>query len=189
MTVRETKKFGSVSKNVIKLSHKNRIHQQDTLTVSSLSLPPKTNKLTLTLTTTILNHIWKTRNKLKLDGTIISATNVITNIKNKLKNIMLTHYKHHAINNTLHEFRSNLYINNVMCMFTQNSVTIFTSIIFTAIFSTAFTNIFTSIFTIITIITSISISKENSCTTSVKMFHQCRICAFNTLKPQAEKPN
>ena len=76
-----------------------------------------------------------------------------------------------------------------MCMFTQNSVTIFTSIIFTAIFSTAFTNIFTSIFTIITIITSISISKENSCTASVKIFDQCRICAFNTLKPQAEKPN
>ena len=77
-------------------------------------------------------------------------------------------------------------------MFTQNSVTIFTSIIFTAIFSTAFTNIFTSIFTIvtiITIITSISISKENSCTASVKIFDQCRICAFNTLKPQAEKPN
>ena len=53
-----------------------------------MSLPPKTKKLTLTLTTTILTHIWKTINKLQFDVTIIPATNVIVNIKNELKNIL-----------------------------------------------------------------------------------------------------
>ena len=54
-----------------------------------MSLPPKTKKLTLTLTTTILTHIWKTRNKPQFDVTIIPATNVIINIKSELKSIIL----------------------------------------------------------------------------------------------------
>ena len=70
---------------------------QHILTISTLSLPLKTKKLTLELTTTILIHIWKTRNKLQFDHTIIPATNVIINIKNELKKIILTHYKHHTI--------------------------------------------------------------------------------------------
>ena len=69
------------------------------------------------------DHIWKTRNKLQFNDTIIPATNVIINIKNELKNIILTHYKHHTINNTLHEFRSNFCINNALCRLTQNSIT------------------------------------------------------------------
>ena len=68
------------------------------------------------------DHIWKTRNKLQFDDTIIPATNVIINIKNELKNI-LTHYKHHTINNTLHKFQSNFCINNALCKLTQNSIT------------------------------------------------------------------
>ena len=75
----------------------------------------KKMKLTLTLATPILTHIWKTRNKLQFDDTIIPATNVIINIKNELKNIILTHYKHHTINNTLHEFQSSFCINNALC--------------------------------------------------------------------------
>ena len=54
---------------------------QHILTPKSLSLSPKTKKLTLALTTTILTHIWKTRNKLQFDDTIIPATNVITTSK------------------------------------------------------------------------------------------------------------
>ena len=90
---------------------------------TSLSLTPKTKKLTLTLTTTILTHLWKTRNKLQFDDTIIPATNVIINIKNELKNIILTHYKRHTINNALHEFHSNFCINNTLCKLTQSSIT------------------------------------------------------------------
>ena len=60
------------------------------LTILSLPLPPKTKKLTLTLTTygtlisygtATLTHIWKTRSKLQFDDTI-------TIIKNELKNII-----------------------------------------------------------------------------------------------------
>ena len=53
----------------------------------------------------------------------IPATNVIINIKNELKNVILTHYKHHTINNTLHEFQSNFCINNALYKLTQNSIT------------------------------------------------------------------
>ena len=85
----------------------------------------KKKKLTLTLTTTILTHMWKTRKKLQFDDTINRATNVIINIKNQLKTIILTHYKHHTIHNTLHEFQINFCISNALCKLTQNSITIY----------------------------------------------------------------
>ena len=110
-------------KNYQTLTQKQNTPLQHILTISSLPLPPKTKKLTLTLTTAILTHIWKTRNKLQFDDTIIPATNVIRNIKIELKNIILRHYKHHTINNTLHEFPSNFCINNALCKLTQNSIT------------------------------------------------------------------
>ena len=81
----------------------------------------KNKKLTLTLTTTILTHIWKTRNKLQFDDTIIPATNVIINIKNELKNI-LAQYKHHTISNTLHEFQNHFCIKNELCLLIQNKI-------------------------------------------------------------------
>ena len=80
-------------------------------------------KLTPTTTTTIPTHTWKTRNKPQFDNTIIPATNAITNIKNEPKNIILTHYKHHTINSTPHEFQSNFCINSALCKLTQNSIT------------------------------------------------------------------
>ena len=42
-------------------------------------------KLVLTLTITILTHIWKTRNRLQFHDTIITTTNTIINIKNDVK--------------------------------------------------------------------------------------------------------
>ena len=104
------------------LTQKQNTPLQHILTISSLSLPPKVKKLTIILTTTILTHIWKTRNKLQFDDTMIPATSVIINIKNELKNIILTHYKHHTINNTPHEFQSNFCINNALWRLTQNSI-------------------------------------------------------------------
>ena len=56
------------------LTQKEHIPLQHILSISALSLPPKTKKLVLTLTTTI----------------------TIINIKNELKNIIQTHYKQHA---------------------------------------------------------------------------------------------
>ena len=100
------------------LAQKQNAPIQHILTISSLSLPPKTKKLTLTLTTTTL-----TRKKLQFYDAIILATNMITNIKNELKNIILTLYKHHTINSRLHEFQSNFCVNNAICTLTQNSIT------------------------------------------------------------------
>ena len=104
-------------------TQKQNTPSQHILKIPSLSQPPKAKKLTVTLTITILTQIWKTRNKLQFDDTIIPATNVIINIKNELKNIILTHYKHHTINNTLHEFQRNFCINNALCKLTQKSIT------------------------------------------------------------------
>ena len=84
------------------LTQKEHIPLQHILSISALSLPPKTKKLVLTLTTTI----------------------TIINIKNELKNIIQTHYKQHAINNTLDEFKSNFCINNTLCTLANNSLTI-----------------------------------------------------------------
>ena len=97
---------------------------QHILTISAISLPPKTKKLVLTLTTAILTHIWETRNWLQFDGTIIPTTNIIVNIKNDLKNIIQSHYKQHNINNTLDEFKTNFCINNTLCTLTNESLTL-----------------------------------------------------------------
>ena len=61
---------------------------QHILTISALSLSPKTKTLLLTLTITILTYIWKTRNRLQFDDTIIPTTNTIISIKNDLKCII-----------------------------------------------------------------------------------------------------
>ena len=94
------------------------------LTISALSLPPKTKKLVLTLTIAILSNIWKTRNRLEFDKTIILSTNTIINIKNDLKDIIQTHYKQHVINNTIDEFKTNFCISNTLRTLTRNSLTL-----------------------------------------------------------------
>ena len=97
---------------------------QHILTISAISLPPKTRKLVLILTTTVLTHIWKTRNRLQFEDSIIPTTNTIINIKNDLKNIIQSHYKQHNINNTLDEFKTNFYINNTLRTLTNDSLTL-----------------------------------------------------------------
>ena len=86
--------------------------------MSAISLPPKTKKLVLTLTATILT------NRLQFDDTIIPTTNTIVNIKNDLKNIIQSHYKQHNINNTLDEFKTKFCIKNILCTVNNNSLTL-----------------------------------------------------------------
>ena len=59
LTVRETKKIWKYSQKHQTLTQKQNTPLQHILTISSLSLPPKTKKLTLTLTTTILTTYGK----------------------------------------------------------------------------------------------------------------------------------
>ena len=49
------------------LIQKDYIPLQHILSISAVSLPRKTKKLVLTLTRTILTHIWKTRNRRQFD--------------------------------------------------------------------------------------------------------------------------
>ena len=92
--------------------------------ISAISLPPNTKKLVLTLTTTILTHIWKTRNRLEFDDTTIPTTKTIINTKNELKTIIQIHFRQHVLNNTLHEFKTKFCINNALCKLTNDSLTL-----------------------------------------------------------------
>ena len=106
------------------LIRKDYIPLQHILSIPAISLPPKTKELVLKLTTTILTHIWKTRNRLQFDDTIIPTTNTIINIKNELKTIIQMHYRQHVLNNTLDEFKTNFCINNALCKLTNDSLTL-----------------------------------------------------------------
>ena len=72
-----------------KRTHTNTAHSH----TLSKHITIKNKKLVLTLTITILTHIWKTRNRLQLGDTIIPTTSTIINIKNDLKSIIQTQYK------------------------------------------------------------------------------------------------
>ena len=107
-----------------KLTQKDYTALEHILTHFASSLLSKTNKLFLMITNTILTHIWKTRNRLQFDDTIISTTNTVINVTNDLKNIIHTHYKKHFIQATLHEFKTNFCINDTLCTLTNDSLTI-----------------------------------------------------------------
>ena len=55
----------------------------------------------MTINTTILNEICRARNLFKHETKGIPTENIITNIKNNLKEIIMIHYKKHEQNNTL----------------------------------------------------------------------------------------
>ena len=76
------------------------------LSISAISLPQKAEKLVLT----------------QLDDTIIPTTNTIINIKNELKTIIQMHYRQHALNNILDEFKTNFCMNNTLCKLTDESL-------------------------------------------------------------------
>ena len=81
MTCKRNKKtWKHFQKYYQKLTQKDPTPIQHILSQSTFSLPSKTRKLALTLTITILTHIWKTRNR------VILTTNTIINIKNETNN-------------------------------------------------------------------------------------------------------
>ena len=121
---RNKKRWTHFQKYYKNLIQKEYTPMQHILTISAISLPPKTRKLVPTLTKTIVTHIWKTRNRLQLDNTIIPTTNTIVNIKNDLKNIIKSYYKQHNINNTLDEFKTKFCIKNTLCILNNTSLTL-----------------------------------------------------------------
>ena len=88
------------------LIQKDYILLQHILSISVISLPPKTEKLVVT----------------QFDDTIIPTTNTIINIKNEMKTVIQIHYRQHALNNILDEFKTNFCINNTLCKLTDESL-------------------------------------------------------------------
>ena len=81
MTAKEIKQSGITHKNIIKVLQKKIIHSIATyINILTLSLPLKTKKLVLTLTMTILSHIWKTR-KITISHHNYTHNYTIINIK------------------------------------------------------------------------------------------------------------
>ena len=66
---------------------------QNILGLNAINTEKKTKKLIMTINTTILNEIWKARNLFKHETKRIPTENIITNIKNNLKEIIIIHYK------------------------------------------------------------------------------------------------
>ena len=76
----------------------------------------------MTINTTILNEIWKARNLFKHETKRIPTENIITNIKNNLKEIIMIHYKKHEQNNTLLIFQEKFAIKNTLCIIENDTI-------------------------------------------------------------------
>ena len=76
---RNKKNWKNFQKYYKNLTKKEYTPLQHILIISALSLLPKTKKLVLTLTITILTRIWKTKNKPKFDNTITPTMNIENN--------------------------------------------------------------------------------------------------------------
>jgi len=85
------------------------------LTLSTGKTDPKTKKLILTITTLIIQHIWKSRNKLQFENTLIPSNKIVNNIKADIKHIINTHFKIDHEYNKLDKFRDKFCIANILC--------------------------------------------------------------------------
>ena len=115
---KRTKIWKYFQKHYQTLTQKQKTSLQHILTISSLSLPPKTKKLTLTLTTKILT----TYGKQEINYNLIIQSFPPLTWSQTSKTTWKALYQH-TINNTLHEFQSNLCINNAISTLTQISMT------------------------------------------------------------------
>ena len=77
----------------------------------------------MTINKSILNEIWTARNLFKHEQKKIPTTNIIQNIKKKLKEIITIYYNKHEKNNTILNFQQNVAINNALCTMENNCLT------------------------------------------------------------------
>ena len=75
----------------------------------------------MTINTTILNKIWKAQNLFKHETKKLPTKNIIPNIKNDLKEIII-HYKKHEQNNSLLVFQEKFAIENALCTIENGSI-------------------------------------------------------------------
>ena len=95
---------------------------QNILGLNAINTEKKTKKLIMTINTTILNEIWKARNRFKNETKRIPTEKIITNIKNNLKEIIMIHYKNHEQNNTLLIFQEKFAIKNASWIIENDTI-------------------------------------------------------------------
>ena len=76
----------------------------------------------MTINTTILNEIWKARNLFKDETKRIPTENIIANIKNNLKEIIMIYYKKQEQINTLLIFQEQFTIKNALCIIENDTI-------------------------------------------------------------------
>ena len=86
-----------------------------TVNLQDIKQPSPTSKLVLTITTIILYQLWNSRNKYEKEDIIPDIDRSITTINNNLKQIIVTHYRHNKLNNTLSTFIKGFCIKNILC--------------------------------------------------------------------------
>ena len=79
----------------------------------------------MTISTSILNEIWKTRNLFKHEQKKITTDNIIQNIKRNLKEIIIIHLNKHDRNknNKILSFQEKFSIDNALCTIRSSSLT------------------------------------------------------------------
>ena len=110
--------FGPIIKKLNPKSKNEPIH--NILGLNAINTDTKARKLIMTINTSILNEIWKTRNLFKHEQKKIPTDNIIENIKRNLKEIITIHFNKHEKENTLPVFRERFEIQNALCN-TQNN--------------------------------------------------------------------
>ena len=74
---------------------------QNILGLNTINTENKTQKLIITVNTSILNEIWKARNLFKHDQKKIPTDNIIQNRKRSLKELITMHFNKHEKNNNI----------------------------------------------------------------------------------------
>ena len=95
---------------------------QNILGSNAINTENKTRKLIMTINTSILNEIWKTRNLFKHEQKKIPTDNIIQNIKRNLKEIKTIYFNKHEKNNTILSFQEKFAIENALCAIQSNSL-------------------------------------------------------------------
>ena len=75
----------------------------------------KKRKLILTLTETIINELWRSRNKCDKEGITPSKNRSIKMINKNLGMTIQTHYQQHKLTNDLKTFEEKFAIDKILC--------------------------------------------------------------------------
>ena len=97
-----------------------------TANLQHLDFRDKKSKLLRTVSEIILHEIWSARCKYEHENIPPNINRSIQSVVTSLEKIIKTHYGHHSQQKTLHKFKNNFSIDNVICSIDhQSNLTIF----------------------------------------------------------------